>query len=145
LLEGEKLLAKCENLYATDKRLIRYIQHQGMEELEELTYSKITSLYFNIKPRYDLMTSGGSLMLVGAIVLGIGIVIPIVGSILVWLGSLVGISGVIILIAGILSKVGHWQIKAPDIDKDRWKITKPSTDSAKQFIRVVRELWLKEH
>ena len=139
-MPGENILAIAGNFYATNRRLLRYHKWFSGEELDDITYSHISSITYISKSR-GLVTDIGIVLAVLGI---IGIVVNIFTDVRL-VTPLCGVAvfvGIVLLLYGMFSRATYVQFRGAGISESagaRWRMTNVKADDAQKFISLVRE------
>lgn len=147
LLDGEKVIARFEFFYATDRRLLSF---QGLLDLASLEYNKISSITIE---KFGLFSSiiRFTLVVIGLLLIAIGIIsflgiefrydntslytgLPLYAVLV----SLVG--GVACIIMAFFVRKYYYQIRNPTFNKfefSKWRI--PKSRKGDQFIEIIKK------
>ncbi|MHA1784472.1 MAG: zinc-ribbon domain-containing protein [Candidatus Helarchaeota archaeon] len=130
LTNGERVICKHGNYYATNKRVF-FVKRGtfGKLELKDLAYRHISSLQLKTEWNEVLFTFGFLVML---------------GSIIYLFMSqssqlIIGIMfGIFLMIIGFLHRWSFYELRAPGLEKP-WRINAPDKLSAKNFVKTIRD------
>ncbi len=165
LMEGEKVLSQSGVFYATDRRLIRYRKRQFSEEMDDIPYSRLTSVGVSRKPRKGLIWVGvtalgfvlSSLVTFIMIADAMKSLAPLLGPLLADVPGgangfdigplvpphLIGIAGSLAIIAfAIFVPYDYIQFRAPGLDKDaeaRFRLRGAARGTNMELLRIVRQ------
>jgi hypothetical protein len=137
LLDDEKILAQTltadlAELYATNKRIIRYDHSRFGENIESLMYSSIVSVDLIRRRNVRQFIIGMLLFLTGFILAGVGILV---------VGIVILIVGVALAILSSFRWTTYCQIRALGLserDMRRWRTCSASDPSVLRFARAVQ-------
>lgn len=132
LLRDERILASAKaysnaNLYATNKRVIRYEKGFFKEKMDSLSYSHIVEASFESESHVWLVVVGGLLIII-ALFMGL-------------IGIVLAVFGIIAILAGILYRSAWYQLKASGLassELKRWR-TAAAKEGAKAFARFIQD------
>ena len=144
LVEGEQVLVKTGDLYATNRRVIKYNSKTVWEHFGDLAYRHIVSLKLVNKPTWDFIIFGLFMAAIG----GMGWlfetdIAEIFGS--SWHEEYIYIAyalitlGILFMILGFLYRQAYYQFIATGIHPDEWRAHRPLSEETTEFVRVVRE------
>jgi hypothetical protein len=140
LTTDEKILASAGDLYATNKRIIKYRKNILGEELHDLFYPHLTSISYINRSRRGWLDLGSIVSVLGIV----GIVVNIfLEHRLVTPLSGVGVGvGVLLMLIGIFVKVTYVQFRGAGVSDaaGKWlRIGNVNSKDAKLLVTLVRE------
>ena len=144
MVEGEKVLVKTGDLYATNKRVIKYSRNIVWEDFGDLAYRHIVSLKLVNKPTWEFIMFGLFMSAIG----GMGWlfetdIAEMVGS--SWHEEYIYIAhalitlGILFMILGFIYRQAYYQLIAAGIHPEEWRAQRPLSEETTEFVRVVRE------
>lgn len=132
LASGEIVVASCDDLYATDRRLIRYGAPKGREEIDSLEYPRITSVQVVVQRKLFLTIMGFVVLLLG--LLDPGRAGPVLSLVMV-------AAGIAALVYGIMSRRVFLEFRVRGMDRisqAEWRLPNPHRNAARGLERAVR-------
>lgn len=129
LRQGEAIISDHNPFYATSYRVIHYEERDGNEEIQELPYSRLTSVEVVKLARHRVMIAG-TMMVIGGVIMAVTLVF-----ITSWLTIIAGIG---VVIYGGIGREAYYQFHAEGMDKEeeaRWRLAYWGSGS---FVRTVQ-------
>ena len=144
LVEGEKILTKTGNLYATNIRVIKYSRNMLWEDFGDLAYRHIASLKLVNKPTWDFIIFGLFMAAIGAMgwLFKTDIAEMVGGS---WYSEYIYVAytlislGLFFIVLGFIFRQAHYQLIITGIHPKDWRAERPLSAETTEFVRVVRE------
>ena len=127
LRHEETIISDHRPFYATSQRIIHYVERDGIEEIRELSYARLTSVEVIKLPRHKMMIAG-TLMIVG------GALMSTIVFITSWVAILAGIGAILY---GGIGREAFYQFHANGMTKEeaaRWRLAYWGNGS---FIRTI--------
>jgi hypothetical protein len=142
LLPNEKILAQTVaadlvELYATNKRVIRYEYSRFGETVESLTYSSIVSVDLVRRRRVRHFIAGVLMLFIA----------PILSNFHVVISLLILVIAIILIISG-FRWMSYYQIRAlglPESEMKRWRTYNDSGQDVLEFAKAVQAQIVKNH
>ena len=131
LRHGETIISDHQPFYATSLRVIHYEEKEGLDELWEISYARLTSIEVIKMPRHKMMI-GGSMMIIGGAIMA-----ATIQFITSWLAIVVGIGAIIY---GGIGREAYYQLHANGMTNEealRWRLTYYGSGS---FIRTIQAI-----
>ena len=144
MLQNEEILCQAGDLYATNKRVIKYSRTTIWEDFGHLAYGQIASLKLVNKPTWGLVTSGIIIAILG----GLGWyfnsdIARIFGS--SWRDEYKYIAygflglGILFAIMGFVFRYAYYQVLAAGTNPAEWRVQRPVSVDTTSFVQMVRE------
>ena len=99
---GEKVISECKPFYATSRRIIRYDERAGRDQVHELEYHELTSVELVRKPNHPLMIMGTLALLAAILLTTTGLIIVTAIPALM--------AGIMLLVLGARGKLGYYRL-----------------------------------
>ncbi|MBI4282787.1 MAG: hypothetical protein HY672_04815 [Chloroflexi bacterium] len=127
---GETIVSDHAPFYATSQRLIHYQEKDGVEELRDISYARLTSVEVVKLPRHKMMIAGTALTIGGIIMASMGFITS-------WPAIVFGIGA---LVYGGMGREAYYQFRANGMTKEeaaRWRLAYWGNGN---FIRTIRTI-----
>ena len=131
LRHEETIISDHQPFYATSQRVIHYEEKDGIDELWEISYARLTSIEVIKLPRHKIMI-GGSMMIIGGAIMA-----ATIQFFTSWFAILAGVGAIIY---GGMGREAYYQLHANGMTKEeaaRWRLVYWGNGS---FIRTIRTI-----
>ena len=129
LRQGEAIISDHNPFYATSHRVIHYEEKDGNEKLQELPYSRLTSVEVVKLARHKMMIAG-TMMVIGGVIMAVTLLF-----ITSWITIIAGIA---VVIYGGIGREAYYQFHVEGMNKEeeaRWRLAYWGGGS---FVRTVQ-------